>query len=192
MSFVIRWLVNAAALWVATRIVPGVTYVGGWAPFLGVALVFGFLNAFIRPIAKFLTFPLIIVTLGIFSFVVNGLMLWLTSALSGALDLASAPPDDDVVVTTRMRDAAFKRVLGSMPIGATVQAEGPFGSFTLHINAAKPAVFLAGGIGITPFRSMIRDAAARKLPHHLYLFYSNNRPEDAAFLDELAALAQGI
>ena len=87
MSFVIRWLVNAAALWVATRIVPGVTYVGGWAPFLGVALVFGFLNAFIRPIAKFLTFPLIIVTLGIFSFVVNGLMLWLTSALSGALDL---------------------------------------------------------------------------------------------------------
>src|SRR2546427_11636977 len=87
MSFVIRWLVNAAALWVATRIVPGVTYVGGWAPFLGGALVFGFLNAFIRPIAKFLTFPLIIVTLGIFSFVVNGLMLWLTNPLSGALDL---------------------------------------------------------------------------------------------------------
>ncbi len=87
MSFVVRWLVSAAALWVATRIVSGVTYTGGWAPFLGVALLFGFVNAFIRPIAKFLTFPLIIVTLGIFSFVVNGLMLWLTSALSGALDL---------------------------------------------------------------------------------------------------------
>src|SRR5436309_3092860 len=87
MSFLIRWLVNAAALWVATRIVSGVTYTGGWAPFLGVALLFGFVNAFIRPIAKFLTFPLILVTLGIFSFVVNGLMLWLTSALSGALDL---------------------------------------------------------------------------------------------------------
>ena len=87
MSFLIRWLVNAAALWVATRIVSGVSYTGGWAPFLGVALLFGFVNAFIRPIAKFLTFPLIIVTLGIFSFVVNGLMLWLTSALSGALDL---------------------------------------------------------------------------------------------------------
>ena len=85
--FLIRWLVNAAALWVATRIVSGVTYTGGWAPFLAVALLFGFINAFIRPIAKFLTFPLIIVTLGIFSFVVNGLMLWLTSRLSGALGL---------------------------------------------------------------------------------------------------------
>ena len=87
MAFLVRWLVNAAALWVATRLVPGVTYLGGWLPFLGVALVFGFVNAFIRPIAKVLTFPLIIVTLGIFSLVVNGLMLWLTSALSGALDL---------------------------------------------------------------------------------------------------------
>ena len=87
MSFLVRLLVTAAALWVATRIVPGVNYVGGWVPFLGVALVFGFVNAFIRPIAKVLTFPLIIITLGIFSFVVNGLMLWLTSALSGALDL---------------------------------------------------------------------------------------------------------
>ena len=87
MAFVIRLLVNAAALWVATRLVPGVTYAGGWLPFLGVALVFGFVNAFIRPVAKLLTFPLIIVTLGIFSLVVNGLMLWLTSGLSGALDL---------------------------------------------------------------------------------------------------------
>jgi len=86
-NFVLRLLVNAAALWIATRLVPGVVYVGGWIPFLGVALVFGFVNAFIRPVAKILTFPLIIVTFGIFSLVVNGLMLWLTSALSGALDL---------------------------------------------------------------------------------------------------------
>src|SRR5438445_12071885 len=87
MPFVIRLLVNAAALWVATRLVPGVAYVGGWLPFLGVALIFGFVNAFIRPVAKILTFPLIIVTLGIFSLVVNGLMLWMTSAVSGALGL---------------------------------------------------------------------------------------------------------
>ena len=87
MPFLIRWLVNAAALWVATRLVPGVTYSGGWLPLLGVALVFGFVNAFIRPITKVLAFPLILLTLGIFSFVVNGLMLWLTSALSGALGL---------------------------------------------------------------------------------------------------------
>lgn len=87
MAFLVRWLVNAAALWVATRIIPGVTYVGGWVPFLGVALIFGVVNAFIRPVAKLLTFPLIIVTLGIFSLVVNGLMLWLTSALADALSL---------------------------------------------------------------------------------------------------------
>src|SRR5712691_2326096 len=87
MSFVIRWLVNAAALWVATRIVPGVTYSGDWLSFLVVAVVFGVVNAFIRPVAKILTFPLIIVTLGIFSLVVNGLMLWLTSSLSEALGL---------------------------------------------------------------------------------------------------------
>ena len=87
MTFLVRLLVNAAALWVATHLVPGVVYSGGWVSFLGVALVFGFVNAFIRPVAKILTFPLIIVTLGIFSLVVNGLMLWLTSSLSAALGL---------------------------------------------------------------------------------------------------------
>jgi putative membrane protein len=87
MPFLIRLLVNAAALWVATKLVPGVAFTGDWVPFLGVALVFGFVNAFIRPIAKVLTFPIIIVTLGIFSLVINGLMLWLTSAVSSSLDL---------------------------------------------------------------------------------------------------------
>jgi putative membrane protein len=84
MVFVVRLLVNATALWAATRLVPGVDYIGGWAPFLGVALVFGFVNAFIRPVAKILAFPLIILTLGLFSIVINALMLWLTSALSAA------------------------------------------------------------------------------------------------------------
>src|SRR5262252_8712653 len=87
MPFVIRLLVNAAALWVATRIVPGVTYDGGVLPFLGVALVFGIINATLRPLTKILTFPLILVTLGLFALVVNGLMLWLTSSLSDALGL---------------------------------------------------------------------------------------------------------
>jgi putative membrane protein len=85
--FLVRLLVNAAALWVATQVVPGVTFAGGWLPLLGVALVFGVVNAFIRPAAKILTFPLIIVTLGIFALVVNGLMLWLTSSLSEGLGL---------------------------------------------------------------------------------------------------------
>lgn len=87
MPFLLRLLVNAASLWVATRIVPGVTYEGGWLPFMGVALVFGVINATLRPLAKILTFPLIIVTLGLFALVVNGLMLWLTSSLATTLGL---------------------------------------------------------------------------------------------------------
>jgi putative membrane protein len=86
-GFVVRLLVNAAALWVATRVVPGVTYSDGWLPFLGVALIFGVINTFVGFVTKVLTFPLIIVTLGVFIFVINGLMLWLTSAVSNALGL---------------------------------------------------------------------------------------------------------
>jgi putative membrane protein len=87
MPFLVRLLVNAVALWVATRIVTGVTYTGAVLPFLGVALVFGVVNAVIRPIVKLLSLPFIIVTLGIFALVVNGFMLWLTGSLSGALGL---------------------------------------------------------------------------------------------------------
>jgi putative membrane protein len=87
MRFLMRLLINACALWVATRLVSGVTYNGDVMPFLGVALIFGVVNATIRPITKILTFPLIIVTLGIFALVVNGLMLSLTSRLSGAFGL---------------------------------------------------------------------------------------------------------
>ena len=81
MPFLIRLLVNAAALWVATRLVPGVSFDGGALPFLGVALVFGVINAFIRPVLKILTFPLTLLTLGLFWFVINALMLKLASAL---------------------------------------------------------------------------------------------------------------
>ena len=87
MSFLIRLLVNAAALWVATEFVTGVTYHGAALPFIGVALVFGLVNAFIRPLLKVFTFPLYIITLGLFAFVLNALMLWLTSSLSSALGL---------------------------------------------------------------------------------------------------------
>jgi putative membrane protein len=86
-DFVVRLLINAAALWVATRIVPGVTYSGGWIPFFGVALIFGVVNTFVGFTTKVLTFPLIFVTLGLFILVINGLMLWLTGTVSGALGL---------------------------------------------------------------------------------------------------------
>jgi putative membrane protein len=87
MPFLIKLLVNAAALWVAMRIVPGVTYAGGTVGLFAVALIFGAINAVLRPITKLLTCPLILLTLGLFTFVVNGLMLWLTSSLAGALGL---------------------------------------------------------------------------------------------------------
>jgi len=87
MRFLIRLLVNAAALWVATRLVPGVSYGGGWLPFLGVALVFGIVNAVVRPVARLFALPLVVLTLGLFLLVVNGLMLWLTSAMAGVLGL---------------------------------------------------------------------------------------------------------
>ena len=86
-NFFVRLLINAAALWVATRIVPGVSYSDGWIPFFGVALIFGLINAFVGFAAKVLTFPLILVTLGLFIFVINGLMLLLTSAVSSSLGL---------------------------------------------------------------------------------------------------------
>jgi ferredoxin-NADP reductase len=107
-----------------------------------------------------------------------------------SFSIASAPEDDHLLVATRMRDTAFKRVLRSAGPDLEVKMEGPMGSFTLHNNSAKPAVFLAGGIGITPFSSVIRHAAKARLPHHLYLFYSNRRPEDAPFMNILNELAK--
>jgi ferredoxin-NADP reductase len=104
--------------------------------------------------------------------------------------IASAPNEADLMFATRMRDTAFKRVLKAMPLGTEITLGGPFGSFTLHSDSSRPGVFLAGGIGITPFRSMILYASRSALPHSLELFYSNRRPEDAAFLHELEGVAE--
>lgn len=92
------------------------------------------------------------------------------------------------MVATRLRDTAFKHVLRSLPPGTEVKMEGPFGDLKLHNDKARAAVVLAGGIGVTPFRSILLHAAKQKLPHRLFFFYANRRPEDAAFLDELQEL----
>jgi ferredoxin-NADP reductase len=99
--------------------------------------------------------------------------------------LASAPYEDDLMFATRMRDTAFKRVLSAMELGAEITLDAPYGSFTLHNNSRIPAVFLTGGIGVTPVRSIVLQAAHDNLPHKIFLFDSNRRPEDAAFLHEL-------
>jgi ferredoxin-NADP reductase len=105
-----------------------------------------------------------------------------------SFSIASAPAEPHLMLATRMRDTAFKRVLKTMPIGSPLSVEGPMGSFTLHNNTTRPAILIAGGIGITPFRSMIVNAARTKLAPRIVLLYSNHRPEDAAFLDELQKL----
>ena len=105
-----------------------------------------------------------------------------------SFSIASAPEEEDLLFATRMRDTSFKRFLRTAQADAEVKVEAPMGSFTLHNNASKPAVFLAGGIGITPFSSIVRHAAMARLPHKLYLFYSNRRPEDAAFMELLSGL----
>ncbi|WP_210240513.1 ferredoxin--NADP reductase [Mesorhizobium comanense] len=108
--------------------------------------------------------------------------------------LASTPGDADLVIAMRMRDTAFKRVLGRLETGEKVLMQilldVPHGAFALHEDASQPAVFLAGGIGIVPAFSMIKDAIERELSHRLFLFYSNRRPEDAAYLEELQELAE--
>lgn len=99
--------------------------------------------------------------------------------------ISSAPSEDVIMITTRLRDTAFKRVLQAMPLGTVVRIEGPFGDLRLH-NAARPAVVLTGGIGITPFRSILLETIrAGGLPYPVIVFYANRRPQDAAFLDEL-------
>jgi ferredoxin-NADP reductase len=105
-----------------------------------------------------------------------------------AFSLASAPHEETLLVATRLRDSAFKRVLTTMPLGGVVTISGPSGELTLDPRIDRAAVFLAGGIGITPFRSIAVRAANEKLPQPIFLFYSNRRPEDAPFLDELQAL----
>jgi ferredoxin-NADP reductase len=102
--------------------------------------------------------------------------------------IASAPQEDVLMIATRLRGSAFKHVLQTMPLRSEVSIDGPFGNLHLHNNPARPAVLLAGGIGITPFRSIIVRAAKENLPHRIFLFYSNRRPEDAPFLDELLQL----
>jgi ferredoxin-NADP reductase len=106
---------------------------------------------------------------------------------SRIFSIASVPSGPELIFATRMQDTAFKRVLGSSPIGTEISLDGPMGSFTLHGDEKKPGVFLSGGIGITPFMSIILEATKNKLAHRLYMFYSNRRPEDAAFLDRLRA-----
>lgn len=101
-----------------------------------------------------------------------------------AFSFASSPNDDRVMIATRMRRSAFKENLRQLPLGTEVEIMGPMGVLTLHEDPARPAVFLTGGIGITPVRSIVAYATEGRLPHRLVVLYSNRTVASSAFLED--------
>ena len=87
MRLLLRLLINTAALWVAVRFIPGISFAGNPVLLLGVALVFGVVNTILKPIVTLLSLPAVLLTLGIFLLVINAFMLWFTGWLSTSLGL---------------------------------------------------------------------------------------------------------
>jgi ferredoxin-NADP reductase len=102
------------------------------------------------------------------------------------ISAVTSPTERGVIgLCTRLRVSAFKRSLAELPVGTEVEVEQPKGTFVLPEDASRPLVFVAGGIGITAFRSMLRYIQDKGLPHRVTLMYSNRDRESTAFLDEL-------
>jgi ferredoxin-NADP reductase len=109
------------------------------------------------------------------------------------ISLATSPTETGVVgLATRLRDSAFKQTLAELEVGDEVQVEEPKGSFLLPEDTETEYVFVAGGIGITVFRSMLRFIADEQLPYRVTLVYSNRDRESSAFLDEVEELERRI
>lgn len=102
------------------------------------------------------------------------------------ISVVTSPTERGVLgLATRLRDSAFKRSLEELALGAEVDVEPPKGKFVLPEDTSRPYVFVAGGIGITVFRSMLRYIEDLRLPYDVTLVYSNRNRAEAAFLDEL-------
>jgi ferredoxin-NADP reductase len=107
------------------------------------------------------------------------------------ITVVTSPNDRGVLgLATRVRDSAFKRSLAELPVGTEVDVEQPKGDFLLPEDTGQEYVFIAGGIGITVFRSMLRYVAEEGLPHRVTLVYSNRDVESTAFLGELKELEE--
>jgi ferredoxin-NADP reductase len=105
------------------------------------------------------------------------------------ITVVTSPNERGVLgLATRLRDTAFKKTLAELDVGAEVDVEHPKGDFSLPLETARPYVFIAGGIGITVFRCMLRYIVEEGLPHRVTLVYSNRDRESAAFFDELEAM----
>ncbi len=102
-----------------------------------------------------------------------------------AFSIASSPLDEYLMVATRLTDSAMKKSLAELEIGFLVHIDGPLGSFRFHSDESTPAVIITGGIGITPFRSVIKDATERNSEQKIMMIYSNRTREDAAFVGDL-------
>src|SRR6187200_1846653 len=98
--------------------------------------------------------------------------------------ISSSPTEDFVMITTRIRDTPYKKRLSSLEEDTIVKVRGPQGKFVLHEDYSKPAVFLSGGIGVTPFRSMIKYATDKQLPIKIVMFDSNRNQENTLFKRE--------
>lgn len=103
------------------------------------------------------------------------------------LSIASAPQDDTLEFATRLGPSAFKRALVTLQPGAALPVSRPMGSF--HFERSRPAIMVTGGIGITPLRSMLRDAAATGHDQPIRLLYGNRSVDEIAYRDELEQLA---
>jgi ferredoxin-NADP reductase len=109
------------------------------------------------------------------------------------ITVVTSPNERGVLgLCTRVRESAFKRSLAELPIGAEVEVEEPKGNFLLPDETDRRYVFIAGGIGITVFRCMLRYIAEEHLAYRVTLVYSNRDRESAAFLDELVELERAI
>ncbi len=109
------------------------------------------------------------------------------------ITVVTSPNEKGVLgLATRLRDSAFKRTLGELPVGTEVDVETPKGKFVLPEDPSRPLVFIAGGIGITVFRSMLRYIHEERLPYRVTLIYSNRDRESTAFLDELRGFEQAL
>jgi ferredoxin-NADP reductase len=105
------------------------------------------------------------------------------------ISVVTSPTDRGMLgLCTRLRDSAFKRSLVELPVGTEVEVEQPKGDFALPEDTEPRYVFVAGGIGITVFRSMLRYIDATGEPYRVTLVYSNRDRESTAFLDELEEL----
>jgi ferredoxin-NADP reductase/nitrite reductase/ring-hydroxylating ferredoxin subunit len=99
--------------------------------------------------------------------------------------IASSPTEQDhILISTRIRDTQYKQKLASLKEGAKILVWGPEGEFVLHDDYSKPAVFLSGGIGVTPFRSMIKYATDKQLPIKITMFDSNKNQQNILYKEE--------